>query len=136
MALSHRLKISFAPMALTPLLTSNALAQYTRADVVTDTGAGGTLEDPTLVNGWGLVALPATPFWVSDSGTGQSTLFTGAGSKIGLTVDIPAASGGQGTPTGIVGTPRETFSSAKMASSLRCSSLRRLTAPSAAGIPP
>ncbi len=102
MSLSTRLKILAAP-ALALLVATSALAQYKRTDLVTDTGVGGTLADPTLVNAWGLTALATSPFWVSDNVTGQSTLYTGAGGKIGLTVAIPAANGGQGTPTGIVG---------------------------------
>jgi uncharacterized protein (TIGR03118 family) len=102
MSLSTRLKI-FAIPALTLFLATSALAQYTRTDLVTDTGVGGTLLDKTLKNAWGLTALPTSPFWVSDNTTGQSTLYTGEGGKIGLTVAIPAANGGPGTPTGIVG---------------------------------
>ena len=89
--------------ALTLLLATSSLAQYKRTDLVTDNGVGGTLPDSTLVNAWGLTALPTSPFWVSDNVTGQSTLYTGAGGKIGLTVAIPFVSGGHGTPTGIVG---------------------------------
>jgi len=85
------------------VLAAGASAQYKRTDLVTDNGAGGTASDPSLVNAWGLVALPTSPFWVSDNVTGLSTLYTGAGQKIPLTVTIPAAGGGTGTPTGIVG---------------------------------
>ena len=102
MSLSTRLRI-LATTAVTLLLATSSLAQYKRIDLVTDTGVGGTLQDKTLVNAWGLTALPASPFWVSDNVTGQSTLYTGTGGKIPLTVAIPAAKGGQGTPTGIVG---------------------------------
>ncbi len=102
MSLSTRLKILVAP-TLMLFLATNAIAQYTRTDTVTDKGVGGTLADSTLVNAWGLTALPTSPFWVSDKNTGQSTLYTGAGGKIGLTVAIPAANGGTGMPTGIVG---------------------------------
>ncbi len=48
-----------------------------------------------------------SPFWVSDNGTGFSTLYTGAGQQIPLFVTIPPAPGDPagtiGTPTGIVG---------------------------------
>jgi uncharacterized protein (TIGR03118 family) len=57
--------------------------------------------DPDLVNGWGITAGPpglttATPWWVSDNGTNKSTLYTGAGAKLGLIVGVP------GGPTGTV----------------------------------
>jgi hypothetical protein len=35
------------------LLGCGTFAQYKRTDLVTDTGAGGTLADPSLVNAWG-----------------------------------------------------------------------------------
>jgi uncharacterized protein (TIGR03118 family) len=98
-----KLKMFFVPALLTLLLSASASAQYVRTDLVTDTGVGGTLPDSALVNGWGLTSLATSPFWVSDNATGKSTLYTGAGAKVPLTVTIPAANGGQGTPTGIVG---------------------------------
>jgi uncharacterized protein (TIGR03118 family) len=52
--------------------------------------------DPDLVNAWGLTSGPATPWWVSDNGTGKSTLYNGAGVKQGLIVSVP------GGPTGTV----------------------------------
>jgi len=57
--------------------------------------AAGT--DPSLVNGWGIVASPTSPWWVSNNGTSTSTLYNGTtGAKLGLTVTVP------GAPTGIV----------------------------------
>jgi uncharacterized protein (TIGR03118 family) len=61
--------------------------------------------DPDLVNGWGIVAGPTTPWWVSDNGTNRSTLYNGAtGLKnTGVIVDIAGAAGPRtGRPTGIV----------------------------------
>ena len=52
--------------------------------------------DASLVNGWGLVAGPTTPWWTSNNGTNTSTLYNGAGTKSALTVSVP------GGPTGIV----------------------------------
>jgi uncharacterized protein (TIGR03118 family) len=60
--------------------------------------------DPNLKNPWGLAANPTGPWWVSDNGTGVSTLYNGSGTKLGLTVTIPPSptSTTGGTPTGIV----------------------------------
>jgi uncharacterized protein (TIGR03118 family) len=59
--------------------------------------------DPLLVNAWGLTYGPGGPFWISDAGSGWSTLYTGTGVKEGLQVIVPSASGaGPGSPTGIV----------------------------------
>src|SRR6266576_3929907 len=91
---------------LTAVMISTASAQYQRTDLVSNQGIAPTT-DPRLVNGWGLVALPTSPYWVSDNGTGFSTLYTATGQQIPLFVTIPPAptqpAGTLGTPTGIVG---------------------------------
>ena len=57
----------------------------------------GSPPDLDLVNGWGIVASPTSPWWVSDNGTNKSTLYNGnTGAKLGLVVTVP------GPPTGIV----------------------------------
>ena len=103
MSLLKLLKIAVPAAAVSLLLAGSGYAQYTKTDLVTDTGTTTNPADPSLVNAWGLVALPSSPFWVSDNATGLSTLYTGTGAKIPLTVVVPGANGGQGTPTGIVG---------------------------------
>jgi uncharacterized protein (TIGR03118 family) len=64
--------------------------------LVSDNGVPGTVTDPSLVNSWGLGSSPASPWWVADNGTGVSTLYSGAGAKIGLTVTVGE------DPTGLV----------------------------------
>lgn len=61
------------------------------------------ITDADLKNAWGVSYAPTGPFWLSDNGTGKSTLYsvspaTKAVAKIGLTVSIPGA----GNPTGQV----------------------------------
>jgi uncharacterized protein (TIGR03118 family) len=95
----------FALAAVSPCLT---FAQYSRTDLVTNSGVGGTVNDPHLVNAWGLVSTGTSPFWVSDNATGLSTLYSinntsgVVATPAGLVVSIPSASGGPGSPTGIV----------------------------------
>lgn len=104
MSIVNRLKFAVPAAALSLLFACSSYAQYTRTDLVTDAGTASQPASPNLVNAWGLVALSFTPFWVSDNGTGVSTLYLGDGTKVKLTVTIPAANGtGQGTPTGVVG---------------------------------
>jgi len=97
-----------AVCAFAVLLPALTFAQYTRTDLVTNSGAGGTVPDPHLVNAWGLVSTTASPFWVSDNSTGVSTLYSisnkggVSATPVGLVVTILSASGGQGTPTGVV----------------------------------
>ena len=72
---------------------------------LTTNGSGGAFSDTNLVNPWGLARSSGGPWWVSDNGTGLSTLYTGTGSVIPLVVKIPAAKPGSstwGSPTGIV----------------------------------
>jgi uncharacterized protein (TIGR03118 family) len=56
-----------------------------------------TATDASLVNAWGLVAGPTTPWWVADNGTGVATLYDGTGAKVALTVPT-----GTAAPTGTV----------------------------------
>jgi len=73
---------------------------YSATALVRNTGTKG---DKQLINPWGLVYGPGSPFWLSDEGSGLSTLYTGAGAKQSLVVTVPPASGsGLGSPTGIV----------------------------------
>src|SRR2546429_8931151 len=48
---------------------------YTQTNLVSDIVGNAQLTDASLVNPWGLVHGPATPWWVSDNGTGVSTLY-------------------------------------------------------------
>jgi len=61
---------------------------YNVTPLVSDNGVPGTLTDTNLVNAWGLVAGPTTPWWVADNGSGLSTLYTGAGARVNLVVNV------------------------------------------------
>jgi uncharacterized protein (TIGR03118 family) len=66
--------------------------------------------DSQLVNPWGLIASPASPWWLSDNNAGVSTLDNGQGVKQGLVVNIPSpVKGVVGTPTGVVFTGASGF---------------------------
>jgi uncharacterized protein (TIGR03118 family) len=93
--------VAAALLALALTLTSaTALAQYTATTLVKNTGKKG---DVQLINPWGLAYGPSAPFWLSDQGSGLSTLYDGNGVKQSLIVTVPPASGtGLGSPTGIV----------------------------------
>ena len=99
--------------ALIALTITTASAQYVRTDLVSNQPGVAPTTDPNLINAWGLVALPTSPWWTSDNGTGDSSLYNAAGQPViasgGTTnfVTVPPApgspSGTLGTPTGIVG---------------------------------
>lgn len=85
------------------MVSGAAFGQYQLTNLVSNQVGQAKHADPLLVNGWGLAYGPGGPFWVSDNGSGWSTIYTGAGLKQGLEVVIPSASGsGPGSPTGIV----------------------------------
>jgi uncharacterized protein (TIGR03118 family) len=69
---------------------------YTVTPLVSDTGGGAVKLDPNLINGWGISAGPATPWWVANNFTKTSTLYTGDGTPQALVVGVP------GSPTGTV----------------------------------
>jgi uncharacterized protein (TIGR03118 family) len=69
---------------------------FTVHDLVADASGAAPAADAKLVNGWGLSAGPATPWWVSNNGTSSSTLYNGSGAKQALTVTVA------GGPTGTV----------------------------------
>ena len=103
----HAARLAFAILFLVSSVTP-IFAQYVRTDLASNQpGVAPSTDQQHLINSWGLTALPATPFWLSDNGSGFSTLYTGAGLQIPLFVTIPASAsspaGTPGTPTGIVG---------------------------------
>ena len=70
---------------------------FTVTPLVSDQPGVAPGTDPDLVNAWGLVSGPTTPWWVNDNGTGLSTLYRGSdGLKQGLKVTVA------GGPTGVV----------------------------------
>jgi uncharacterized protein (TIGR03118 family) len=83
----------------------DSIQQYTQTNLVSDQAAAALNQDPDLVNAWGLSRSSGSPWWVSDNGTGLSTLYDGSGTKQGLTVTIPTGdptASPTGTPTGTV----------------------------------
>jgi uncharacterized protein (TIGR03118 family) len=86
------------------IFASNAaMAQYTVNNLVSNEVGKAAHTDPLLVNGWGIARSSGGPFWVSDEGTGWSTLYNGKGIKQSLEVVVPPENGkGTGSPTGIV----------------------------------
>ena len=102
---SHIPSRRIAPGSLVLMLVLfqiTAFAQY-KVTTLTSNRPGAPWTDPHLINAWGLTLFPTGPFWVSDNGTGFSTLYNGQGVPQSLVVTIPSATGtGMGSPTGIV----------------------------------
>jgi uncharacterized protein (TIGR03118 family) len=81
------------PFIASTFMTTNLASDGTPAAAHTDAN---------LVNGWGLVFNPTGFAWVADNGTSKSTLYDGNGVPQSLVVSIPAGTGGDASPTGIV----------------------------------
>ena len=94
------LAASAAPASADPL--------FGQTNLVSDIPGLAKITDPSLVNSWGISESSSSPFWISDNGTGLSTLYAVPGSsppvtKQGLTVTIPGAvMGTTSAPTGQV----------------------------------
>jgi uncharacterized protein (TIGR03118 family) len=86
--------------------------QFSQSNLVSDNQPGhlsATVQDPNLINPWGVAFTPTGPFWVSNNHTGTSTLydvnattdFTTARSLV-VTIAPPTGQSGPASPTGIV----------------------------------
>jgi uncharacterized protein (TIGR03118 family) len=96
-----------AAFALLSLTTSAFAQHFTRTDLtVNQASVSMTAKniDPNLVNAWGLARGSGTPWWVSDNGTGLTTLYNGGGVAQALVVQIPLPKNatGMAAPTGAV----------------------------------
>ena len=100
--------IPFTLAALGLAVPAGAATTFSVINLVTNDQAAhpAQITDASLKNAWG-ISYPATgPFWVSDNGTGVSTLYqvnpsTNVTTKVALTVSIP----GDGSVTGQVNNP-------------------------------
>ncbi len=87
----------WAVLALSQLAGAAFCQQYNITTLVTNA------TDPSLVNPWGMSRGSGSPWWIADNATGVSTLYTGSGTKLGLTVAIPSPKTGQPSlPTGTI----------------------------------
>jgi uncharacterized protein (TIGR03118 family) len=98
---------SAAIVGLAFLFVGAAFAQhYTRTDLTTNSSSVSSAPniDANLVNPWGLSRATSSPWWVSDNGTGLSTLYDLTGAIQSLVVTVPPAKDAQGpsAPTGTV----------------------------------
>ena len=94
-------------LCLFALAASNSLRAadaFLVRNLVSDIPGLADHTDPNLVGSWGISESATSPFWVSDAGTGVSTLYDSSGNVIPLVVAIPPSKSGSGAgaPTGTV----------------------------------
>ena len=85
---------------------------FSQDNLVSDDQSGhlnAQLQDPNLINPWGVAFSPTSPFWVNNNATGTATLYqvdptTNTTTQLSLVVTIapPAGSTGPAAPTGMV----------------------------------
>lgn len=96
--------IGIVLLSVVPILseTRPAAAQYVQHNLLSDQAGQADVVDPNLVNAWGISSSATSPWWISDAGTGRSTLYNVGTATIPMIVTIPGANGQQGSPTGQV----------------------------------
>src|SRR5438105_7074196 len=104
------IKIALPLLAAAILTAASARADtYSWTNFQSDIPGVAQHVDPNLVNPWGMSVSPSGTIWVSDNGTGVSTLYHQDGTAVSLVVTIPTAARNRdvGNPTGQVfnGTP-------------------------------
>ena len=84
-------------------------SKFAQTNLVSDIPGLAQVWDPNLVNAWGISESPSSPFWISDNGTGLTTLYSvppsgpPSASIVPLVVTIPGAvQGTSSAPTGQV----------------------------------
>src|SRR5438309_4372802 len=102
---SPYIKIALPLFAVAILTAASAQADtYSWTNFQSDIAGVAQHVDENLVNPWGVAASANGTIWVSDNGTGVSTLYHQDGTAVSLVVTIPTAARNRGTgnPTGQV----------------------------------
>src|SRR5438132_6247983 len=96
--------IIFVSAALALSVASVCADTYSSTNFQSDIAGVAAHVDANLVNPWGMTASPSGTIWVSDNGTGVSTLYHQDGTAVSLVVTIPTAARNKdsGNPTGVV----------------------------------
>ena len=102
-----RNRLGIEALAERSLLSANVV----QTNLVSDLPGVAQVQDPNLVNPWGISESSSSPFWISDNNAGVSTLYNVPGANNTpvsinpLVVSIPTPGdplGASGTPTGTV----------------------------------
>jgi uncharacterized protein (TIGR03118 family) len=106
--MDHKITALFLLAALPGMLgAANAPAPanaYVQHNLVADLPGVADVTDPNLVDPWGVSESSGSPFWISDNGTGLTTLYNGSGAITPLVVTIapPKGQSGPAAPSGQV----------------------------------
>lgn len=100
---------AFARFSTLVLFGAVALSQaafgasiYSQTNLASDGYVPAANTDANLKNPWGLAFSPTSPFWISDQGAGNATLYNGLGVPSSLVVTVPGSTTPPSGPTGQV----------------------------------
>jgi len=84
---------------------------YRQTNFISDIPGFGFIQEPTLINPWGIAFRGTSPFWVSNNGTSSSSLFRGdvLGSPLVKNPGLNLVTVPGGLPTGVVGNATTDF---------------------------
>src|SRR3989454_10681181 len=84
---------------------------YRQTNLVSDIPGFGAIQDPFLVNPWGIALTATSTFWVANNGTSTAQLFRGdvSGSPFALNPNPQTITIGGGLPTGVVANTTSDF---------------------------
>src|SRR6266571_2471810 len=111
LALAGVLTITLGLALASPTTAGSEKNLYQQHNLVSDGFVPAEHVDSHLVNPWGMASNATSPFWVSDNGTGVTTLYDGTGQPfvpqgqsqpLVVTIPPPAGSTEPSTPTGQV----------------------------------
>src|SRR5271169_6387566 len=98
--------------ALFPIVVASAQSSanaYLQHNLVSDVPGLADVTDPNLIDPWGMSFSATSPYWVSNHGKGNTTIYSNSSTTTGVTISstvviIPPAFGGTSpsTPTGQV----------------------------------
>ncbi len=85
-----------------------ASTTFTQTNLISDTPGQAQQTDPNLINPWGVSYGPSSPFWISENGTGLTSIDSLAGGNLmlnvigAITIAPPTPDSGPSAPTGQV----------------------------------
>jgi uncharacterized protein (TIGR03118 family) len=95
--------------AAAPPARATTGATVSQTNLVSDLPGVAAVQDPNLVNAWGISESSGSPFWISDNNSGVSTLYNSSAASplvsinpLVVQIPTPVNPQGGGTPTGTV----------------------------------
>ena len=93
---------ALAALSFMALAAPGLRAGFIQTNLASDVTGLAANFDPNLKNPWGMSFSATSPFWVSNQGSDNSTLYTGTGAPQALIVTVPPTTGVPTGPTGQV----------------------------------